>query len=216
MFFESKEKKQKRQEAQAAARADAEFEARYTAKQERKNIEKKIAETDKALEQLFSKAAETKSKGYSQSYQQYVQLIKIHRARKKQAEMFLYQVDAMQEMQSISANSAELLASMNAIMQSLGSISLDRSVIASTQKNFNEAQRKLDAQAASIEQFLSGMEMRIPDDGDLDTHQYQDATIDAEIDDYIAKKGIENIGTISDDGIGALKEALEKEIRQTT
>lgn len=208
-LFESKEKKKQREEAEAAARADAEFQASFTAKQERKKVEKMIAEIDKTLGEMMKNAAQAKAKGYTTSYQQYVQFIKVGRARKKQAEMFLFQMDAMQQMQSISKSSSSLLGSMNTIMTSLGKLSLDKSVMMETQRNFASTQQNLDKQSASIEQFLSGMEMSMPEDDDLDTAQYTDSSIDQEIDSLMMTGAIENATATADNGsLDYLKQML--------
>jgi hypothetical protein len=125
-LFESKEKKLKRQQAEEDAKANAEFEAKFAAKTEKKKVEKTIAEVDKSLQILMNKAAEAKSKGYEDVYRQCVGMIKITKGRKIQAEKFLFQMDAMQEIQNVSKNSMELLGSMNNIMSSLGKLSLLR------------------------------------------------------------------------------------------
>ena len=47
-LFESKEKKLKKQQEEEEARVNAEYEAKFAAKQERKKVEKTIDEIDKA------------------------------------------------------------------------------------------------------------------------------------------------------------------------
>ena len=75
-------------------------------------------------------------------------------------------MDTMQEMQSLSKNTESLLGSMNTIMSSLGKLSLDRTAIMASQKNFAEAQREQQRQSDSIEQALSGLEYMVDDGGD--------------------------------------------------
>ena len=165
-LFDSKEKKQKKAEAEANAKADLEFEAKFKVKQEKKNVEKIIAEMAKTEEAIIGRAAEAKEKGYTQIYRTLVTQLKVAHARKKQAEVFLFQMDTMQEMQSLSKNTEALLGSMNNIMSSLGKLSLDRTAIMASQKNFAEAQREQQRQSDSIEQALSGLEYMVDDGGD--------------------------------------------------
>ncbi|NCA92879.1 hypothetical protein EOM82_06500 [bacterium] len=174
-----KEKKQKKEEQAASAKADAEFQAKYVAKQEKRKVEKNIAEIDKSIANFIAKAAEAKAKGYTDIYKKSISFIKTARVRKKQAEMFLFQMDAMQEMQNISKNSSELLTSMNNVMNSLGALSLDRAVVMTTQRDFLKTQTELDKQSDNIENALSGMEMQIMDDDGLDA--LSDDGIEAEI-----------------------------------
>jgi hypothetical protein len=180
-LFESKEKKLKRQQEEEEARANAEYEAKYAAKTERKKAEKIIVEIDKSLQGLMSKAAAAKSKGYEDVYRQCLGMIKIAKGRKAQAEKFLFQMDAMQEIQNISKSSTELLGSMSTIMGSLGKLSLDRSVLLNTQKTFGQAQRELDVQSNTIEGFIEGMTMNMPED-DILSGGMSDSDIEADID----------------------------------
>lgn len=209
-LFESKEKKLKRQQAEEDAKANAEFEAKFAAKTERKKVEKTIAEVDKSLQVLMSKAAEAKSKGYEDVYRQCVGMIKITKGRKIQAEKFLFQMDAMQEIQNVSKNSMELLGSMNNIMSSLGKLSLDRNVLATTQRNFAQAQRELDVQSNTIEGFIEGMTMNMPED-DVLSAGVSDSDIDADIDAMLLGNQINN-ATVSAGGadeISELKKLLQ-------
>lgn len=193
VFFESKEKKAKRLEAEANAKADAEFQAKYTAKQERKKVEKMVASIDGSISALISKAAAAKAKGYTQVYQQCISFIKVARARKMQAETFLFQMDAMQEMKALSENSKDLLNSMSNIMGTLGKLSLDPTVMMQTQKDLNKTQMELDKQGASIDTFLDGMQMIMPEDANLDTAQFDDNDIAAEIDAFTINNALNNI-----------------------
>lgn len=190
-MFKSKEKKLKEAEAAEAAKAEAEFQAKYTAKQEKKKIEKQVAEIDKTIESMMAKAANAKVKGYADIYKQCVLMIKVARARKRQAESFLFQMEAMQEMQSLAKGSSELLSSMGKVMSSLGKLSVDKTVMMGTQRDFMAAQRELEKQTMSIEGFLSSMEIDLPeDDSSIGTEMFADSTIDAEIDSYIMKNSM--------------------------
>ena len=84
-----------------------------------------------------------------------------------QAEKFLFQMDAMQEIQNIADSSSGLLASMRNIMNTLGKVSLDKNVMQAAQKNFMQAQKNLGQQSASIEQFFAQMEMTLPEDDEM-------------------------------------------------
>lgn len=205
MFFGNKEKEKQRKEAEEAARMEAEYEAKYKTKQEKKRVEKLIADVDKSLDQMMTRAANAKAEGYTEIYRQCILLIKTARARKKQAKMFLFQMEAMEQMQELSKSSSELLGSMNTIMTSLGKLSLDKTVMMNTQKDFVATQRELDKQSANLDQFLSGMEMHI-DDSDMDTDQFSDASIEEEIDAYMMGNKINNATVSSGNGGGAKSE----------
>ena len=208
MIFESKEKKQKRLEAEAAAKEEAEFEAKMVAKQEKKKVGKTIEEVDKAMKALMEKAAAAKSKGYEDIYRQCLSLIKVTKARKMQAEKFLFQVEAMETMQSISKGSEGLLQSMNSIMGTLGKLSVDKSVMINTQKNFGETQRKLEMESNNLEQFLSGMEMHF-DDGSSD--QFSDSSIEDEVNQFMMGNEIDDSKvSVSSSGADSELEAMKK------
>ena len=180
-LFNNKEKKKQQEEAAEQARQDALYEAKFAAKQERKKVEKTIDEIDKSLSGLMTKAADAKAKGYNDVYRQCVMMIKVAKGRRMQAEKFLFQMDAMQEIQNISKSSTELLGSMSTIMGSLGKLSLDRSVLLNTQKTFGQAQRELDVQSNTIEGFIEGMTMNMPED-DVLSGGMADSDIEADID----------------------------------
>ena len=208
MIFESKEKKQKRLEAEAAAKEEAEFEARMVAKQEKKKVNKTIEDVDKAMKALIEKAAAAKSKGYQDIYRQCLSLIKVTKARKMQAEKFLFQVEAMETMQSISKGSESLLQSMNSIMGTLGKLSVDKSVMINTQKNFGETQRKLEMESNNLEQFLSGMEMHF-DDGS--SEQFSDSSIEDEVNQFMLGNAIDDSKvSVSSSGADSELEAMKK------
>lgn len=212
-LFGNNEKKLKKQQEAEEAKANAEFEAKYAAKQEKKKVEKTIAEIDKSLQILMTKAAESKAKGYMDVYRQCVGMIKIARGRKMQAEKFLFQMDAMQEIQNISKSSTELLGSINTIMASLGRLSLDRTVVQDTQRRFIQAQGELDKQSNTIEGFIEGMTMNMPDDSDAGA-TFSDADIDAEIDSFMVGHQI-NTATVTpptkseNDEIAELRKLLQ-------
>lgn len=212
MLFGNKEKQRQKQEAEEAARLDAEYEAKYKTKQEKKRVEKLIADVDKSMEQMVARAASAKAEGYTEIYRQCILLIKTAKARKKQAKMFLFQMEAMEQMQELSKSSNELLGSMNTIMTSLGKLSLDKTVMMNTQKDFAATQRELNRQSASLDQFLSGMEMHI-DDSDMDTDQFSDSAIEEEIDSFMLGKQI-NASTVSSTGGGNGKSELDDIAKQ--
>jgi predicted nucleic acid-binding Zn-ribbon protein len=187
----SKEKKKQMEEAAEQARQDALYEAKIAAKNERKKVEKTIAEIDKSLSGLMTKAADAKAKGYNDVYRQCVTMIKVAKGRKMQAEKFLFQMDAMQEIQNIADSSSSLLASMGNIMNTLGKVSLDKNVMQDAQKNFMQAQRELDMQSNNIERFMGAMEMQLPED-EMAQVGFSDDDIDAEIDAMLLGNAINN------------------------
>lgn len=197
-MFNSKEKKLQKEREAEEAKANAEFEARMTAKQEKKNVERKIAEMDKTISNMLSRAADAKAKRYDDIYRQCISMIKIARTRKRQAEMFLFQIEAMQEMQTLAKSSSELLGSMGNVMNSLGKLSLDKTAMMSSQKDFAKVQQELDRQTMSLESFLSGMETQLSDDTFDIESDISDSSIEAEID-----KLLDDRGGLSDLGSGA-------------
>ena len=162
-----KERKAAKLKAAEEAKAEAEYEAKYQAKMKKKEVEKSIAEIDKSLQVLMQKAADAKAKGYDDVYQQCLGMVKVTHGRKAQAEKFLFQMDAMQELQNVSKCSAALLGSINDIMGSLGKLSLDRSVISQTQRDVANAQRELDMQSNTIDGFLEGLMSSLPEDANF-------------------------------------------------
>ena len=162
-----KERKAAKLKAAEDAKAEAEYEAKYQAKMKKKEVEKSIAEIDKSLQILMQKAADAKAKGYDDVYQQCLGMVKVTHGRKAQAEKFLFQMDAMQELQNVSKCSAALLGSINDIMGSLGKLSLDRSVISQTQRDVANAQRELDMQSNTIDGFLEGLMSSLPEDANF-------------------------------------------------
>ena len=63
-------------------------------------------------------------------------LLGITIASQMQAEKFLFQVDAMETMKSISDSSTGLLNSMSSIAATLGSLTIDKAAMMETQRNF--------------------------------------------------------------------------------
>ena len=168
--------------AEEEARADAVFNAIFTANQEKKKVAKIVAEMDKSCQTLLAKAVDAKSKGQGNIYKTYVAAIKVARARKAQAENFLAEIDAMQEMQSIANSSKELLGSMGNIMGSLGKLTLDRGAMITSQKEFANVQQSLEKQSATIDNYFSTLGDMLPDGADAeDGFSEADADIDAEI-----------------------------------
>jgi hypothetical protein len=162
-LFKSKEEKaeikRKQQEAIDNAKAEAEWEAKYAAKTEKKKVQKLIAEIEQKEQALIKNAAEAKSKGYMDVYRTQISFIKVARTRKMQAEKFLFQVDAMETMKSISDSSTGLLNSMSAIAATLGSLTIDKAAMMETQRNFVKTQEQLSRQNDMLEEFSSSMEM---------------------------------------------------------
>lgn len=165
-MFGSEKRKKKAEEAERAkqeAQANAEFEAKFTAKQERKKIEKMVSDLDKSCNELLQKAVEAKAKNQGQIYRTYTSALKVARARKAQAENFLAQVDAMQQMQSIANGSKELLNSMNTIMSSMGKLTIDPRAMMESQKNAAALGQSLDMQNQRIDSFFGTLSDMIPD-----------------------------------------------------
>jgi len=159
-------KERKEQEAQEA-REQAEWDAKLAAKQEKARIKKLIDEIGKSEQELMENAALAKSKGYADVYRQQLSALKVARARKIQAEKFLFQIDSMEKMKSISDSTSSLLGSMNNIMGTLGKLSLDKEKMRETQMNFAQAQRTLGQQSQSIERFFGSMEMALPEEDEF-------------------------------------------------
>lgn len=196
----NKEKRQQKAAAEAEAKRladeNAEFEAKYAAKQEKKKVEKVVSEMDKICQNLMQKAAEARMKGQGTVYKTYVQQIKIARARKNQAENFLAQVEAMEGMRSIANSSKELLDSMGVIMNSIGKLTLDRAAMAESQKDFMKVQQGLEKQSATIDQYLSGAEMMLPDDEMSSLAMAEvDSDIDAEIAAFMTNNTLNAVGS---------------------
>lgn len=183
LFGKNKQTKEEKARAAEEAQREQEFQAKYTAKMKKKEVEKLIAEINKTEQNLIQRAAAAKQKGYGQIYTQCVTFIKVTRARKAQAEQFLFQMECMQDMQALSKNTAGLLGAMQEIAGSLGKLSLDKNVMMETQRNFAKTQSELDKQGMMFDQFLGSMEMALPDE--VSDGGAADPMIDAEIDAFM-------------------------------
>ena len=194
-FFMSKEEKEelkrKEQEAAANAKQEAEWKAKYTAKTKKKEVMKLIEEINQKEQALIKGAAEAKAKGFMDVYRNQISFIKVARARKMQAEKFLFQVDAMETMKSIADSSSGLLDAMGAIAGTLGALTIDKNAMLEVQKNFSKTQEQLDRQNMLLDEFTSGMEMSMDevDVSDLDSTGLKDQDIANDIDLYLSASG---------------------------
>lgn len=207
-MLSSKERKRLKAEAEQKAREEEEFNAKYTAKQECRKIEKTIAEMNKKESLLMQKAAEAKQKGQVSIYRNYVSGIKVVRASKQQAENCLAQVDMMQTMQSITGSTKELLDSMGNIMSTLGKITLDKNAIINAEKDFAHAQQELDKQGAMLDQYFSGMEMVMPDEESSMAMSGVDKGIDSEIDSMILNNSVGNMSNTDTQSSGSANDDI--------
>ncbi len=174
-----KERKQRKEEEAAAAKAEAEFQAKQTAKQEKRKIEKTIGNIDQTIENFMQKAIVAKGKGNVDVYQKCVGFIKVCKMRRTQAENALFTIESMELMKEIADNSSALLESMGNVMSTLGALSVDKSVLMATQKNYQKTQLELDKQSATIESMLGSMEMLA--ESSSDNLSVDDGAIEAEI-----------------------------------
>ena len=199
-------KERKEIEAQQA-KEQLEWDAKFAAKQKKKEIQKLIAEIEKKEKEIIANAAAAKTKGYNDVYRVQLSALKVARARKVQAEKFLFQIDTMEQMKSLSDSSQNLLGAMGDIMNTLGKLALDKDEMRQSQLDFANAQRNLDKQSQSIEQFFSQMEMNLPDEDDdmMADVGYGNEDLESEINSFILG---ENTG-----GSGA-SEAENDEIAQ--
>ena len=192
MFFKSKEEKaeikRKEQEAAANAKQEAELNAKMTAKTKKKEVQKLIEKIGQQEQLLIQKAAEAKAKGFMDIYRNQISFIKVARARKMQAEKFLFQVEAMETMKSIADSSSGLLDAMGAIAGTLGALTIDKGAMLEVQKNFAKTQEQLDRQNMLLDEFTSGMEMSMDevDVSDIDSPGLKEQDIANDIDLYIS------------------------------
>lgn len=164
-MFEEKLSRKERKAAEAErVKEEAEWEAKQAASKAKRDAKKFIEEISKVEKGIIESAAMAKAKGYADIYRQQLSALKVARARRVQAEKFLFQVDTMEKMKSISAQSSTLLASMNGVMGTLGKLTLDKDEMKRTQQNFAQSQRNLEQQSGSIEQFFMGMEQYLPEE----------------------------------------------------
>lgn len=179
-------KERKELEAQQA-KEQLEWDAKFAAKQKKKEIQKLIAEIQKKEQEIIANAAAAKAKGYNDVYRVQLSALKVARARKVQAEKFLFQIDTMEQMKSLSDSSQKLLGAMGDIMSTLGKLALDKDEMKQSQMDFANAQRNLDKQSQSIEQFFSQMEMNLPDEDDdmMADVGYGNEDLESEINAYL-------------------------------
>ncbi len=202
MAEEKLSRKERKALEEAKAREQAEWEAKYEAKNRKKEIQKLIAEIEKSERVIIANAAAAKAKGYSDVYSVQLSALKVARARKTQAEKFLFQIDTMEEMKSISGNSQKLLSAMGGIMNTLGKLALDKDEMKKSQVNFNSAQKNLDKQSMTIEQFYSQMEMTLPEEesdilGDIG---FSGADLEGEISSYMSGESSGGSASSADSG----------------
>lgn len=202
MAEEKLSRKERKALEEAKAREQAEWEAKYEAKNRKKEIQKLIAEIEKSERVIIANAAAAKAKGYSDVYSVQLSALKVARARKTQAEKFLFQIDTMEQMKSISGNSQKLLSAMGGIMNTLGKLALDKDEMKKSQVNFNSAQKNLDKQSMTIEQFYSQMEMTLPEEesdilGDIG---FSGADLEGEISSYMSGESSGGSASSADSG----------------
>lgn len=185
-MLEEKLSRKERKAAEAErVREEAEWAAKQAAGKAKRDAKKFIEEVTKAERGIIESAAVAKAKGYADVYRQQLSALKIARARRVQAEKFLFQVDTMEKMKSISAQSSTLLESMNAVMGTLGKLTLDKDEMRKTQQNFAQSQRNLEQQSNSIEQFFMGMEQYLPEEESfIDTDTIAVTDLEQEIADF--------------------------------
>ena len=204
-------KEKKELEAQQA-KEQLEWDAKFAAKQKKKEIQKLIAEIEKKEKEIIANAAAAKTKGYNDVYRVQLSALKVARARKVQAEKFLFQIDTMEQMKSLSDSSQKLLGSMGDIMNTLGKLALDKDEMRQSQLDFANAQRNLDKQSQSIEQFFSQMEMNLPDEDDdmMADVGYGNEDLESEINSFILGEntGGSGMSEAENDEIAQLRQML--------
>ncbi len=204
-------KNKKELEAQQA-REQAEWDAKQAAKSSKREIAKLISSIEKNEQQIIANAAAAKVKGYNDIYRTQLSALKVARARKTQAEKFLFQIETMECMKSLADNSQKLLGSMGEIMNTLGKLTLDKNEIKKNQMDFMNAQKTLDQQSFSIDQFFSQMEAGLPDEDDammMDV-DYSHDDLDREINAYILGQN----GGVAADGNHSTSSATNDEVEQ--
>lgn len=204
-------KERKELEAQQA-KEQLEWDAKFAAKQKKKEIQKLIAEIEKKEKEIIANAAAAKTKGYNDVYRVQLSALKVARARKVQAEKFLFQIDTMEQMKSLSDSSQNLLGAMGDIMNTLGKLALDKDEMRQSQLDFANAQRNLDKQSQSIEQFFSQMEMNLPDEDDdmMADVGYGNEDLESEINSFILGEstGGSGMSEAENDEIAQLRQML--------
>lgn len=149
-----KDKKEKKALELKRKKEDAEFEAKYQAKIEMRNVEKYINQIDGSIEKLFDKAIDAKKKGLDKTFQQIATQIKIMRARKSQAENFKFQYDLMLEMKDINAASVSFLNSMQTVMQGMGNITFSDEELRAAKDTFDKSMDGLSNQSDLLDNAL--------------------------------------------------------------
>jgi hypothetical protein len=204
-------KEKKELEAQQA-KEQLEWDAKFAAKQKKKEIQKLIAEIEKKEKEIIANAAAAKTKGYNDVYRVQLSALKVARARKVQAEKFLFQIDTMEQMKSLSDSSQKLLGAMGDIMNTLGKLALDKDEMRQSQLDFANAQRNLDKQSQSSEQFFSQMEMNLPDEDDdmMADVGYGNEDLESEINSFILGEntGGSGMSEAENDEIAQLRQML--------
>lgn len=150
----SREKRLARQEEEQRKRDDAEFEARYAAKTEAKNVEKYIKTISDSIEKLMSKAVEAKKLGLEKSFVQLATQVKVLKLRQKQAQSFMFQYDIMLDMKDISKASTTFMQSMNVIMESLGGMNFAKEEMEASRKILAKSNSNLEKQTMMIDNVL--------------------------------------------------------------
>ena len=185
MFEEKLSRKEKKAAEAERIREEAEWEAKQAAGRAKRDAKKFIEEVSKVERGIIESAAVAKAKGYADIYRQQLSALKVARARRVQAEKFLFQVDTMEKMKTISAQSSTLLSSMNSVMGTLGKLTLDKEEMRKTQQNFAVSQRNLEQQSNSIEQFFMGMEQFLPEEESfMDGAGIMESDLEREIADF--------------------------------
>lgn len=187
MFDALRARKEKKELEEQQAKEQAEWDAKQAAKTSKREIAKLIANIEKNEQQIIANAAAAKVKGYNDIYRTQLSALKVARARKTQAEKFLFQIETMECMKSLADNSQKLLGSMGEIMNTLGKMTLDKNEMKKNQMDFMNAQKTLEQQSFSIDQFFSQMEAGLPDEDDtmmMDV-DYSHEDLDKEINAYI-------------------------------
>lgn len=217
MFDAIRARKEKKELAEQQAREQAEWDAKQAAKTNKREIAKLIAGIEKNEQQIIANAAAAKVKGYNDIYRTQLSALKVARARKTQAEKFLFQIETMECMKSLADNSQKLLGSMGEIMNTLGKLTLDKNEMKKNQMDFMNAQKTLEQQSFSIEQFFAQMEAGLPDEDDsmmMDV-DYSHEDLDREINAYIlgqnggvAVNGGQNVSAAANDEVEQLRQLL--------
>lgn len=158
MFDKYRAKKIEKQEQE---RDDREFDAKMALKNGRKGIEKFLDEAKGSISILTDKAVEAKKKGYDAPYRALVGQLRIAESRKRQAEAFLFQLDAMSEADKLARSSGGLLASMNSIMGAMGQLSFDKNAIIEGQKTYAKSSESLEKQSDMLDKMLGGMDFKV-------------------------------------------------------